>query len=721
MRRELFRTSYAWPCGLLFVCILGLLSASCAVTRPPLVYIDGVAYGTTEGIWRDRWWSYYEAGIDYARVDEGLKLAAESFRHAIAQRPADRYGVRTYGVHFLEEYFPHRELGIVLYRQGEFDTAVRELETSRSHTDSARARYYLNRAVGARLQALDLDATPPVIRVISPEAGSITNRFSVELTGSVQDDRGVVALTINGTPYDLELAREKVVFTAHLDLDAGENVVNLRAEDLTGKSGTMSVTVMADWDGPVLAVSSPVPDEVVRAAAVEIRGTVADQSGVSSVQVDGLDVAVEGVPGAVAASFAYQVALQPGANTIHLAATDAVGNTTISELRVTSGQPGTVLDIPRPAQPRRVMLAMAADYLPIRYAVAADTPGVGAGSSISPVDTSSLDQQDEPVRILLADLRDYQRTFYDWTRVTGTVTSTRPLRTVEINGRALSAASLDRAHVSFSRKIQLRVGENSVTVQAQDVDGRTASRSVQIERREPELAGVTHRMALAMPKCIKIGQVDPATADLAFTLLDQAFISGRRFNMPARGTDLQPVLDELALSSTIFVDPDTVQRKGRLVGADAVLLVSVTEWNDQVSILTRLINTETGTQMAEDTVPDVFAEGKSIGILRDRMQILADRYAMAFPLLKGSVVAVRGNDVVTNVGGAEGLKEQMKFHVYKELGSIADPETGEKLLTDIDVRSQAFIHSVYERGSRADVVNRDALDRIEVGDSVMTK
>ena len=120
-------------------------------------------------------------------------------------------------------------------------------------------------------------------------------------------------------------------------------------------------------------------------------------------------------------------------------------------------------------------------------------------------------------------------------------------------------------------------------------------------------------------------------------------------------------------------------------------------------------------------MPDIFAAKKSIIKLQEKMEIPADRYATAFPLLKGRVFEVRGDDVVTDVGGSEGLKEQMKFHVYRELDRIVDPETGEQLCTDADIWTQAFIHDVYEKASRAEVLKKVKLHEIDVGDSVMTK
>ena len=713
------RSSVARSVPRFLALLIAVTCVGCAVTRPPLVYESGVPYGETRGAWRDRWWNYYEAGRDYSKVDSGLEYAAVCFRGAIARRPNDQYRARTYGMHFLEEYFPHRELGITLFRMGDFEGAIRELQVSRSQTDSARARYYLNRATGLRLQALDLDEQPPAIHITSPAMSGATSDFSVVLSGTARDDRGVAGLVVNGKPHDLELAHEEVHFSVRVPLASGPNVMHVNAQDLVGKGTETTATVVADWDGPVVALSEPLPDAVVSDSTVSVRGTLLDETGVLWLKINDVEVPIQSIPEAKEVDFVHEVMLDRGLNTISLVAADPVGNKTSSELNVFFGHQEPVA---RPAfPPGRILLAMAADYIPVdrefatsaarmteHRVVLAQGPGV-------PLET-------EPVRIVLADLREYQSTYYSWTRLSGRAESARPIKTVEVNDRPLVTASLDKQRVDFNLKLPLEVGENEITVQAVDVDNRLAMKTVRVERREPELAALRYRMALAVPRFIEIGAVDPSLSELAYTLLNQAFVQGGRFHMPVRGTDLEPVLDELALSSTIFVDPDTVQRTGRLVGADAVLLVSITEeWNDEVTVLTRLVNTETGTYMVEDTMPDIFAAGKSMEALQEKLQILADRYAVAFPLLEGKVAAIRGSDVMTNVGSGDGLREQMKFHVYKELGTIVDPETGEEICPDVDVLTQAFIHEVYENGSRAELIRTERLDDIAVGDSVMTK
>ncbi|NQT83868.1 hypothetical protein HQ563_12635, partial [bacterium] len=115
--------------------------------------VGGCAY-----TWRPYWWNFYERGVSRAS-EEQLSEAAEDFETAIGERkgatvprPKDARRVRTYGMHFIDDYFPHRELGVAYYRMKRFADAERELLISLDQTPSAKARAYLNLVRGELLR-----------------------------------------------------------------------------------------------------------------------------------------------------------------------------------------------------------------------------------------------------------------------------------------------------------------------------------------------------------------------------------------------------------------------------------------------------------------------------------------------------------------------------------------------------------------------------------------
>ncbi len=92
------------------------------------------------------WFKSYDDGLKALEAQDYEK-AANLFREALAGNSTDKQKMRTYGLHFIE-YYPHRELGIVLYHLGQVDEARRELEKSLSQEPSGRARDYLQKITG---------------------------------------------------------------------------------------------------------------------------------------------------------------------------------------------------------------------------------------------------------------------------------------------------------------------------------------------------------------------------------------------------------------------------------------------------------------------------------------------------------------------------------------------------------------------------------------------
>ena len=88
-------------------------------------------------------WNYYEEGqklMDQGKWDRAI----DEFRSAISLEFKDISQFRTYGMHFVQ-YYPHREMGICYYNNGDMVNARRELELSNAFANSGRAREYLDK------------------------------------------------------------------------------------------------------------------------------------------------------------------------------------------------------------------------------------------------------------------------------------------------------------------------------------------------------------------------------------------------------------------------------------------------------------------------------------------------------------------------------------------------------------------------------------------------
>src|SRR5215831_8520348 len=176
----------------------------------------GKEYGvTSRQTWRARWWDYYDRGSSYA-AGEYWDEALADFQVAIKQRQADQRYARTYGMH-RTDYFPHRELGIVYYRLGRYPEAIDELTTSLSSVDTAKAKFYINKARRAFFQQTGRDTAAPRIVFTAPPDGLLTNLLSVTVAGYAEDDTYVSALVVNGQAQFVELAEPRLAFTQEVE------------------------------------------------------------------------------------------------------------------------------------------------------------------------------------------------------------------------------------------------------------------------------------------------------------------------------------------------------------------------------------------------------------------------------------------------------------------------------------------------------------------------
>jgi len=223
---------------------------------------------------RGRWWNYYDRASVYLAYGHHQEALCD-FDTAIGKRDSDRWDARTYGMHFID-YFPHRESGAAYYFKGQSATddglkeqhylyAIDELEASLRQEESARAKFYLNRARKALWQLTKKDTTPPTIRVKRPiYTNQRTVRFDVTVTdddshvGDIRIGKSVGDVWIRRPRLLVELARQKITGMAEVTLGPGEKyaVVAITASDLAGNQSEPDMAVIVlDTRAPTAGIS----------------------------------------------------------------------------------------------------------------------------------------------------------------------------------------------------------------------------------------------------------------------------------------------------------------------------------------------------------------------------------------------------------------------------------------------------------------------------------
>ncbi len=689
----------------LLIAALLFLFCGCEGRQPSPRYIkDGKEYGTVKGTFRHRWWNFYERALSFAD-GEFYEESVADLKEAIQQRYEDQRSARTYGMHFVD-YFPHRELGVVYYHMGKYEDAEKELEISLTTADTGKAKHYLNMVRKVLLEASNADKAPPTINLVTVAGGEITNHLKLKLEGEVEDDSYAHKIAINEDAVFIELSAKKLPFSKEIKLKKGINEIKIKTLDLLGKVAEKKVKVTADFEGPAFKINNFFDGQAVADHKVVLNGALADATGITSLKINDQVIAYNKER---EVEFAVAVALTEGQNQIQLAATDIAGNTTSGKLNLTY--------VPGLARHKRFFEDTPGEMLkrkePILLAL--------SGTVISDAGQNILLSAAKPAkpgaafRLNFNDLTDTQTVYYNTMFIDGSATGANEIKSVTINGTPLLV--LPGRTIYFNQLMELREGENKITIEVFDVAGNTAAKTVTIVYKVQEVHQLGSRISLAVMPFDSKGDLS-LSRGLVYDNLINAFIEQNRFNIVTRGDELETVLREQKLSQTDLVDKNTAIRVGKLVAAEGILMGTVHETTDAIEIYARFVNTETSSIME---AKDVYGQDKSLSNIQYLTNGLALKLKHAFPLIEGMVIMVKGKSIFADFGSFQRVKKEMKFIVFKLGETIVHPVTGKVLGRETEELGVATVVNVFEDMSIGELVAGFDIGNVNVKDLIITK
>ncbi len=662
------KTIHQTRTGLLFV-VLAVAMVGCqpAVQNPPRQR-DGKLYGVTRGSFRHRWWNYYERGLSFA---EGrfYEAALSDLAEAARQRDRDGRMARTYGMHFVD-YFPHREMGVIHYLTGDLERARRELKQSLAQYPSAKARFYLDRVRRAALQQTVRDPKPPVL-TLDMGAGPIWTRDDpVRLSGSAEDDHFVASVALDGKAVFMEGARQRVAFERALRLDGGEHIVRVTAKNLLDKTAEQKVVLHVDRNGPLVSIASMTPS----GDNWTVAGSVYDPAGVVSIELGGRAVSVS--PG-VEVPFSASVPM--GNGTPELRARDRLGNETIAFLESIRPRLNTA----------RLSAGLASDHL-----------------------LSLFGPKDEEAPVIeLKDWPQGETVYLDKIYLSGRAMDGNAVLKLLVNNRPILRK--EGQSIFFNHLAALKEGENTIAVEAQDAAGNKTRETATVIRRVPEALQLDERLRVSVFPFQRKGEVSSGSQAYQDQLI-RALMDRNRFKLIERER-LDVVLKEQKLSTTGLVDRSTAVRLGKLLAAQCVLVGNIIETHTGIEIVGRMIDAETAEILSTKDVYDEVTDFNATRVLAEGMAI---KFHQDFPLVSGTVVLKKGNEIFTNLG-ADKIALRHRLLVYRE-EEIVDPDTGISLGPDADIIGNAVVTLVNSKMSKAELTG-DVTAEIRKRDKVITQ
>jgi hypothetical protein len=668
--------------------ILFLLGVQCAVPPGPVFQKDGKFYGKTEGQWGGQWWNYYQRGLSYAQ-GAYWDFAIRDLKEAIKRRSADQRRARTYGLHILDDYFPHRELGIIYYQQNRFKEATKELEISLSQFESAKAKYFLNQARRDFLKKTGHDRHSPKVYVAFPKSGYLTRFSSVTVSGEAMDDQYVGSVFVNNHEVPLELSSSSIIFKKNIKLERGENRVTVEATDLVGRRTRSEIVTWCDQEAPMIYIDKIIED--LSGQGYSIDGYISDFSGVAGFWLNGLSVDLPGIKGG---EFSVNLHVPNLIQPLIFQAVDGLGNSTSGKMQISE-----IFG----------MVNALNQSLP-RLAFSGQNPeGI-----FSPINTrlahSKKDNKSGPV-IRLKDIPDRLTVDWDECFLEGEVRDSEGVSSIKINDNSLITRTAKV--IFFNFLVPLEEGENVITIQAEGISGEVETKKLYIVRKLNDVRKIGSRFNLAILPFKYRGERSEIK-DLVYDSLIQYFIEQARFQLVDRER-----IDGL-LKQDIEGEDDTPSwiELGRLITAEGVIVGSAYFFDDYLEIIARVVDTETTVVLDSE---EVFGPVHSLKDVNQLTEGLSLKFKQAFPLLEGHVVEMDQDAIQIDLGEKDHLLPYMKVIFFRQ-GEPVKLTGSERILEKrIIILGEGRIKKLYKSGSDVILISEKGDVQIEVDDHVITK
>lgn len=190
-----------------------------------------------------------------------------------------------------------------------------------------------------------------------------------------------------------------------------------------------------------------------------------------------------------------------------------------------------------------------------------------------------------------------------------------------------------------------------------------------------------------------------------------AMVREGRFDVVERRM-LEKVLGEQQLAMTGVVDASSATQIGKLLGVKVIITGSVMKLRDITEINARIIDVESASIIAAENIKSAATSG-----LQEMVVEMSQKIMKNFPL-EGYVVNRSGNSVTLDLGVRTGVKNGMRFIVFKEGQVIKHPKTGEVLDVERIQTGSVTIDNVMQKICTARIDEEDSPGSINYGQLV---
>lgn len=562
--------------------------------------------GVTSGSFLGGWFDYYERGLSFADCAMWAEAQAD-LEKAVNIRDQDKRRVYTLGMHFITNYFPNRELGIVLYQQGKFAQAEEYLLRSLSQFPSTKAEVYLNKSrIKLPLYQLNEKTSPNIEEVGSDPEWS--NALGRRLQLRVSDDTFVDKVWIDGkeviwqdtkiidkTPISIKSAKPMV--NVDINIQSTAKKLTIEARDIFGNSAKKVIVNHIDIEPPSFVITNVDVnsfDEMIVMGYIEDNG-----SGLKSLDINRQKIALKN-------KSRYDFELVEPSKTITVSALDIAGNK---------------LDLVKPIQMQ--------------------TP-----FNLELTDNTLLTTQQE---VWL---------FSAW------LESDSELANIVINGDNIDLQGQLR---QISRTLPLSLGNNHINVDAYNADGEKLQKHWQIERQLPYQLEFEHRLLMAVfPfSCDLDTGMSCTDSNALFSEFDNELRIKNRFRLVERA-NLSDQLDSLKLCE-LMVTEECAWKVAQLIKTQTMFVGEMLKRKSPVltstEVYVRVIDATTGAVL---TAFDAFQETEEDESIKNQLLV---KLQQRFPLITSENVAFQGSNIEVEFEPNAALWKNMPVKLFDQQNS----------------------------------------------------
>ncbi|MFH0924780.1 MAG: FlgO family outer membrane protein [bacterium] len=320
-------------------------------------------------------------------------------------------------------------------------------------------------------------------------------------------------------------------------------------------------------------------------------------------------------------------------------------------------------------------------------------------------------KDNRPPYIKLKDITGTQTVFLEKVYIEGDISDENMIEDITIN--SIPILRQKGRYIFFNHIIELKEGENIITILAKDESGNIASKEVSIIRRIPKALQTAERMSLTALPFEQKGIISEAGYAFQDNLIN-ALVNQNRFRVIER-EQLNTILQEQRLSETKLFDKNKAITLGRLVSAQSIITGSIIETRTGIEVIARIIDTETSEILA---IKDVFDTKKDLPSLSFLAEGLAIKFHREFPLVNGLIIKCKEKEIFTNLG-QEVTRPLRRLIIYRD-EPINHPSTKIELGSDNTIIGKARVTQVMPEMSKANLLNCNDKD-VKTFDKVITE